>query len=95
MIISPIIEEFLRFLTIGLSDSAKGLQTKEKALISLRALKHGAAGENRTLDPILTKDVRYHYATAAKMGVFLTYFYKKVKENLNKRHSFLKNKTFA
>ena len=39
---SPIIEEFWRFLTIGLSDSAKGLQTKEKALISLRAIMHGA-----------------------------------------------------
>ena len=26
---------------------------------------HGAAGENRTHDPVLTKDVRYHYATAA------------------------------
>ncbi len=48
-----------------LSDSAKGWKTKEKALISLRALKHGAAGENRTHDPLLTKEVRYHYATAA------------------------------
>ena len=27
---------------------------------------YGAAGGNRTHDPILTKDVRYHYATAAK-----------------------------
>ena len=27
---------------------------------------NGAAGGNRTHDPILTKDVRYHYATAAK-----------------------------
>ena len=63
---SPIIGEFWRFLTIGLSDSVKRLQTKEKALILLRALKHGAAGGNRTHDPILTKDVRYHYATAAR-----------------------------
>ena len=35
---------------------------------------HGAAGENRTHDPVLTKDVRYHYATAAMTGIFLTYF---------------------
>ena len=63
---SPIICDFYPFLKGQLSDWPDGLQTKEKALIFLRALKHGAAGGNRTHDPILTKDVRYHYATAAR-----------------------------
>lgn len=52
-----------------------------KALVLLRALKHGAAGENRTHDPVLTKDVRYHYATAATDNL-LTYFDEIVKKKL-------------
>lgn len=32
----------------------------------------GAAGENRTHDPSLTKGVRYHYATAARCGCICT-----------------------
>ncbi len=67
---SPIIGDFWQFSDCPLSDSAKDLQIKEKALIFLRAIMHGAAGGNRTHDPVLTKDVRYHYATAAKMGYF-------------------------
>ena len=39
------IDEFLRFLWLPLSDSPNVLQTKVKALILLRTLKHGAAGE--------------------------------------------------
>lgn len=37
---------------------------KQKSPCKTRTLT-GAAGENRTHDPVLTKDVRYHYATAA------------------------------
>ena len=33
-------------------------------------LKDGAAGENRTHDPILTKDVLYHWATAASETIW-------------------------
>ena len=33
---------------------------------------NGAAGENRTHDPVLTKDVRYHYATAATVLWYVT-----------------------
>ena len=43
---SPIIRDFWHFLRLPLSDSAKRMQTKEKALILLRTLKHGAAGGN-------------------------------------------------
>lgn len=32
----------------------------KKALILLGAITHGAAGENRTRDPSLTKGVLYH-----------------------------------
>ncbi len=32
---------------------------------------YGAAGGNRTHDPLLTKEVRYHYATAAQCGSFI------------------------
>ena len=32
---------------------------------------NGAGGENRTHDPILTKDVRYHYATPATVHLSL------------------------
>ena len=42
---------------------------------------YGAAGENRTHDPVLTKDVRYHYATAATNNL-LTYFDEIVKKKL-------------
>ena len=61
-------------INLPLSDLAKGLRLKEKALILSRATIHGAAGENRTHDPVLTKDVRYHYATAAE-NAFPNIFY--------------------
>lgn len=38
---------------------------------------NGAAGENRTHDPVLTKDVRYHYATAAWIGFIFNRFFEK------------------
>ena len=60
-------------------------ETKKKALILSRALKHGAAGENRTHDPVLTKDVRYHYATAALVGGYFNAFLKKVKYKIRKK----------
>ena len=43
---SPIIGEFWRFSDLPLSDSAKCLRLKEKALILLRAIIHGATYEN-------------------------------------------------
>ena len=46
---------------------------------------NGAAGENRTHDPVLTKDVRYHYATAALVGGYFNAFLKKVKYKIRKK----------
>ena len=48
-----------------MSDFYKRMETKKKALVFTRASITGAGGENRTHDPVLTKDVRYHYATPA------------------------------
>ena len=54
---------FCEFLCILLENQR--ISKNKETLDFSRALT-GAAGENRTHDPVLTKDVRYHYATAAK-----------------------------
>lgn len=48
---------FLSLVTVGISYNKTPITG---------ALLYGAAGGNRTHDPLLTKEVRYHYATAAK-----------------------------
>ena len=49
---------------------------------------NGAAGGNRTHDPLLTKEVRYHYATAAFLSSLLPYICYLVKNILNKIGNF-------
>lgn len=42
------------------SDSFKGLEYIQKKHLKGCILKNGAAGKNRTCDPVITNDVLYH-----------------------------------